>query len=363
MKWKVMGKHHGKYGKIKMNFENFFKDKTVLVTGHTGFKGAWLSIWLNNLGAKVIGYSLGPYYKNSLFELTKLKEKIIDIRGDIKDLNKLESVFKEYQPEIVIHLAAQAIVRLSYEIPKETFETNFMGTINIMECLRKYSVKSAVLITSDKCYKNIEQKKGYVETDAMSDQDPYSCSKGCTEMAVQSYRNSFNIKIATTRAGNVVGGGDWTTDRIIPDTIRALKKGKKIKIRNPEATRPWQFVLEPLLGYLLLAKRQYEGEDLSEGWNFGPKMISMVPVKELVELMIKEWGSGKIEIEQDISNKHEAMLLYLDYTKSKNRLGWNPKLDIQKTVKYIIEWYKNYEKEDVYQLCINQIKRYNLEND
>lgn len=346
-----------------MNFKDFFKNKTVLVTGHTGFKGAWLSIWLNNLNAKVIGYSLDPYYKNSLFDLARLKEKIVDIRGDLRDINKLESIFKEYQPEIVIHLAAQAIVRLSYEIPKETFETNFIGTINIMECLRKFPVKSAVLITSDKCYKNIEQEKGYIETDALSDQDPYSCSKGCTEMAVQSYRNSFNLKVATARAGNVIGGGDWTTDRIIPDTIKALEKGEKIRIRNPEATRPWQHVLEPLSGYLLLAKKQYEGENLSEGWNFGPRMSSMVPVNKLVELMIKEWGSGEIEIERENLDKHEATLLYLDYTKSKNRLMWNPRLDIQKTVKYTIEWYKNYKKEDVYKLCTHQINKYTLEND
>ena len=340
-----------------MNFRDFFNGKTILVTGHTGFKGAWLSLWLNEMGAKVIGYALDPYYEDSLFDLAKLKDKIIDIRADIRDLKKLEEVFEKYKPEIIIHLAAQAIVRTSYDIPRETFETNFMGTINIIECSRKYKPKSVVLITSDKCYKNIEQEQGYKETDAMSDHDPYSCSKGCTEMAVQSYRCSFGLKIVTTRAGNVVGGGDWATDRLIPDIIKALKKSEDIIIRNPNATRPWQFVLEPLSGYLLLAKKQYEGQDLSSGWNFGPEKVSMITVKEVVDLMIKEWGSGKLVVKEDKS-KPEAVLLFLDCTKSKTKLGWKPKLDIGETIKYIVEWYKNYEKEDVYDLCVNQIKRY-----
>ena len=340
-----------------MSFRDFFKGKTVLVTGHTGFKGSWLSIWLNELGAKVIGYSLEPPYPNSLFEQTKLKDKIIDIRADVRDFKKLKSIFEKYKPEIVFHLAAQAIVRLSYDIPIETFETNIIGTANILECLRKYPVKSAVIITSDKCYKNIEQEKGYIESDAFSDHDPYSCSKGCAEMITQSYRNSFNIKVATTRAGNVVGGGDWAVDRLIPDVMRALKLNKSIIIRNPNSVRPWQFILEPLSGYLLLAQKQYDGEYLSEGWNFGPERVSIIPVKRIAEMIINGWGYGNIVVQED-NNKHEAGLLYLDINKAKKRLGWKPKFDIKKTIQYTVEWYKNYEKEDAYDLCVKQIKRY-----
>lgn len=340
-----------------MSFRDFFKGKVVLVTGHTGFKGSWLSIWLNEMGAKVIGYSLEPPYSNSLFELTKLKDKIVDIRADVRGLKKLRSIFEKYKPEIVFHLAAQAIVRLSYDLPIETFETNIMGTINILECIREYPVKSAVVITSDKCYKNIEQEKGYVESDALSDQDPYSCSKGCAEMVTQSYRNSFDIKVATTRAGNVIGGGDWAVDRLIPDIIRALKSNKSIIIRNPDSVRPWQFILEPLSGYLLLAQKQYNGEDLSEGWNFGPESVSIVPVKKIAEMIIKDWGHGDMVTQKD-ANKHEAGLLYLDINKAKKRLGWKPKFDINKTIQCIVEWYKNYEKEDTYYLCVKQIKEH-----
>lgn len=344
-----------------MSFREFFNGKKVLVTGHTGFKGAWLSLWLNDMGARVIGYALDPPYENSLFKLTNLKDKIIDIHADICDLNKLDEIFNKYKPDIVIHLAAQAIVRLSYDIPVETFTTNIVGTMNILECVKKYQTKSAVLITSDKCYKNIEQEEGYKETDAFSDQDPYSCSKGCAEMIAQSYRNSFGLKVATARAGNVVGGGDWAVNRIVPDIIKAIKKDEKVIIRNPESTRPWQFVLEPLRGYLILAKKQYEGEKLSEGFNFGPDRDSIVPVVDLSKLIINQWGSGEIEIQKDNSNKHEAGLLYLDCTKTREKIGWKTELDINKVVDYIVEWYKNYELGDVYQLCINQIYKYEAE--
>jgi CDP-glucose 4,6-dehydratase len=235
-----------------------------------------------------------------------------------------------------------------------------MGTVNVLECLRKYPVKSAVIITSDKCYKNIEQEKGYVESDAFSDHDPYSTSKGCAEMVAASYRNSFHVKAATTRAGNVIGGGDWAKDRLVPDIIRALMGKKDIAVRNPASVRPWQFVLEPLSGYLLLAKKQYEGESLNEGWNFGPERASMVPVKKLAEMIVAEWGSGNIVVQED-KTKPEAGLLYLDVNKAKSRVGWKPRLDMRNTIKYIIEWYKNYENEDPYALCVRQIKRYGAE--
>ncbi len=336
----------------------FFQGKTVLVTGHTGFKGAWLCIWLRELGAKVVGYSLEPPYPNSLFELAQLKDKLVDIRADTTDKEKLDATFTEHKPDIVMHLAAQALVRPSYDKPVETFATNVMGTINVMECVRKHQTKSCVLITSDKCYRNVEQEAGYKEDDAMSNQDPYSCSKGVTEMVVQCYRNSFNFKAATARAGNVVGGGDWAVDRIIPDTMRALAKDEPVVIRSPKSTRPWQFVLEPLSGYLLLAKKLYEGEEVSEGWNFGPDMSSVVTVKDLVELILKERGRGELRIEEDTSKKHEAKLLFLDTTKAKERINWKPRLTIQQTTHFILDWYTRYKNTDVYQLCADQIKEY-----
>ena len=344
------------------SLREFFNGKTVLVTGHTGFKGAWLSIWLKDMGARVIGYSLEPPYLSSLFELSGLKDKIIDIRADVRDLKKLDEVFNEYKPEIVIHLAAQAIVRLSYSFPIETFSTNILGTANILECIRKHQTKSVVIITSDKCYKNVEKKEGYKEKDEFSDQDPYSCSKGCAEMVAQSYRNSFGLKVATTRAGNVVGGGDWAVNRIVPDIIRAISKNESVIIRNPESTRPWQFVLEPLKGYLILAKKQYEGEDLNEGFNFGPDRNSIIPVIELARMIISKWGAGNIEIQKDESGKHEAGLLYLDSIKIKNRIGWKTELDIKDVIDYLVEWYKNYKNTDVYNLCINQIHKYEEKN-
>ena len=335
----------------------FFQGKKVLVTGHTGFKGAWLSIWLRELGAQVVGYSLDPPYPNSLFELSNLKEKVMHIRGDLRDFEKLRSVFKEHEPDIVFHLAAQSRVRKSYDVPRETFTTNTMGSMHILECIRKYPVKSAVMITSDKCYKNKELTKGYVETDEMSDQDPYSCSKGCIELIAESYRNSFGVRVATTRAGNAVGGGDWAQDRLVPDIIRALMADLEIVIRSPNAVRPWQFVLEPLSGYMLLGEKLFNGEKLSGAWNFGPNQVSMVTVKKVVDLMIGRWGSGSVRIMPDDS-KYEATLLFLDCTKAKKGLQWEPRTDIKDAVDFIVQWYKNYGSREVYDLCVEQIKRF-----
>lgn len=339
-----------------MEINEFYKGKKVLVTGHTGFKGAWLSIWLKEMGAEVIGFSIDTIYPNSLYEITNLKDKIVDLRGDIKDLNTLKKVFEKYKPDMVFHLAAQSIVRLSYDIPQETFATNILGTVNVLECIRLYPVKSSVIITSDKCYKNIEQDKGYIESDPFSDDDPYSTSKGCAEIVTQSYRNSFNIKVATTRAGNVVGGGDWAPDRLIPDTIKSLQNEKQIIIRNPNAVRPWQHVLEPLRGYLIIGMKQYEGQNLNSGWNFGPKKEVMVPVLDLVQNIVRIWGSGEFTIKPDKS-KHEFGLLYLNHSKAK-KIGWEPKLDLNQTINLIVHWYKNYSAQDPYELCVNQIKEY-----
>ncbi|NQY67968.1 MAG: CDP-glucose 4,6-dehydratase [Flavobacteriales bacterium] len=341
-----------------MSYSDFYRGKKVLVTGHTGFKGTWMCIWLHDMGAEVIGYSNDTLYDNSLFEISNLSKKITDIRGDIRDLDALEKVFIEHQPEIILHLAAQSLVRLSYDIPIDTFSTNVMGTANVLECIRKHPVKSSVIITSDKCYLNIEKQEGYKEDDPFSTQDPYSASKGCAEMVAESYRYSFQLKLATTRAGNVVGGGDWAKDRLVPDAINALESNEDIVIRNPISTRPWQFVLEPIRGYLELAKRQYEGEDLNGGWNFGPERSSMVTVKEVIDLIIEKWGSGNLRIEGDTSNLSEAGLLFLDIDKADKQIDWRPKLNIDATVDYICEWYKNYKTEDAYQLCLKQIHKY-----
>ncbi|MGV8980214.1 CDP-glucose 4,6-dehydratase [Clostridium sp.] len=350
-------------------FNGFYKNKKVLITGHTGFKGSWLSIWLKELGAKVVGYGLAPYTENDNFIVTGLKGKIIDIRGDIRNCETLQQVFTKYKPEIVFHLAAQPLVRLSYEIPKETYDVNVMGTLNVLECIRNTeSVKASIMITTDKCYENKEQIWPYRETDPMGGYDPYSSSKACVEILIASYRNSFlnpnnydkhGTSIASVRAGNVIGGGDWSRDRIIPDCIRALKENKDIEIRNPKAVRPWQHVLEPLSGYLLLASKMYEdGVSYCSAWNFGPNIESIVPVKTVADIIINKWGKGKWI---DLSNKdsvHEANLLCLDCTKARVQLCWESKLNIDEAIEYTVDWYKNYKDKDVFNLCVNQIKSY-----
>lgn len=350
-------------------FNNFYKNKNIFVTGHTGFKGSWLSIWLLNLGAKVIGYSLDPLTEEDNFVKAKLTDKLIDIRGDIRDREKLQHTFQKYKPEIVFHLAAQPIVTVSYEKPIETYETNVIGTLNVLECIRKTdSVKVGVIITTDKCYENKEQIWGYRETDAMGGYDPYSSSKGCVELLVASFRNSFmNSKdyekhgkaISTVRAGNVVGGGDWAKNRIVPDSIRALLEDKPINLRNPNAIRPWQFVLEPLRGYLLLAyKMDINGRVYCGAWNFGPNFESIVTVETIVKIIIEKWGEGKIIYSPIKAQLHEANLLNLDCTKARTFLNWKPKLNIEETLAFTVEWYKKYKEEDVYKICLGQIEKY-----
>ena len=350
-------------------FNNVYKNKTVLVTGHTGFKGSWLSIWLRELGANVIGYALDPYTEKDNFVLTKLENKITDIRGDVRDKKHLEKVFEQYKPDFVFHLAAQPLVRLSYDQPVETYEVNVMGTINVMECIRKTpETKVGIMITTDKCYENKEQIWGYRENEAFGGYDPYSSSKGAAEIAINSWRNSFfNPKdyekhkksIASVRAGNVIGGGDWSLDRIIPDCIRALEKGEAINIRNSKAIRPWEHVLEPLSGYLLLGQKMYEeSSKYCEGWNFGPNLDSIVPVWEIGEKIIKYYGSGKLEDKSKKGKLHEAKLLALDITKARFKLGWKPRWDIDRAIEKTVEWYKNYSSEDVYGLCVKQIEEF-----
>ena len=352
-------------------FDNFYIGKKVLVTGHTGFKGSWLSIWLHELGAEVVGVGLDPYSEKDNYVLSGIGKKLkADIRADIRDGERMKQIFAEYQPEIVFHLAAQPLVRLSYEQPVETYQTNVMGTINIMEAIRAtQSVKVGVMITTDKCYDNKEQLKGYVETDPFGGYDPYSSSKGACEIAIQSWRRSFfnpedygkkhHVSLASVRAGNVIGGGDWAKDRIIPDCIRALEAGKLIDIRSPKAVRPWEHVLEPLSGYMLLAQKMWEHPtEYCEGWNFGPETDSVSTVWEVATKLVQSFGKGELK---DVSNPdalHEANLLMLDITKAKTRLGWKPRLDALQTIDLVADWYKRYHKESVYNICVEEIEHF-----
>ncbi|MBQ9093575.1 MAG: CDP-glucose 4,6-dehydratase [Prevotella sp.] len=356
---------------MKDIFNNFYKGKRVLVTGHTGFKGSWLSIWLHELGAEVCGVGLDPYSDKDNFVLSGIGDKIkADIRADIRDGEKMKDIFREYQPEIVFHLAAQPLVRLSYDIPVETYETNVMGSINIMEAIRATdSVKVAVMITTDKCYENKEQIWGYRENEPMGGYDPYSSSKGAAEIAISSWRRSFfnpsdygtkhHVSIASVRAGNVIGGGDWALDRIIPDCIRSLEAGKTIDIRSPKAIRPWQHVLEPLGGYMLLAQKMWdEPTKYCEGWNFGPRAESIATVWDVATKLISNYGSGTLNDVSDPNALHEAKLLMLDISKAKFRLGWEPHMNIDQCLAMVADWYKRYTAEDVYGICVEQIGKY-----
>ena len=351
-------------------FNGFYRGKRVLVTGHTGFKGSWLSIWLHELGAEVIGVANDPFSERDNFVLSNIGAKIkADIRADIRDGKRMKEIFAEYQPEVVFHLAAQPLVRLSYDIPVETYETNVMGTINIMEAIRfTDSVKVGVMITTDKCYENKEQIWGYRENEPMGGYDPYSSSKGAAEIAISSWRRSFfNPKdyakhgksIASVRAGNVIGGGDWALDRIIPDCIKALEAGKDIDIRSPKSVRPWQHVLEPLSGYMLLAQKMWENPTCyCEGWNFGPRSESITPVWDVASMVIENYGSGKLNDLSDPNALHEAKLLMLDISKAKFQLGWEPRMNIHQCIALVVDWYKRYKTEDVYNLCIEEIESY-----
>ncbi len=351
-------------------FNNVFKNKSVLVTGHTGFKGSWLCVWLKELGANVVGYALEPYTDRDNFVVTGLQDKIAHIISDIRDFHALIKIFEEYQPEFVFHLAAQPIVRESYVNPKETYDINIGGTVNVLECCRLTdSVRVIINVTSDKCYENKEWIRGYRENDPMGGYDPYSSSKGCSELVTAAYRKSFfnpydfkvhEKSLASARAGNVIGGGDWQKDRIIPDCIRALENNKPIEIRNPNATRPWQHVLEPLNGYLLLASKMYEDpQKFCGAWNFGPNYDSIIPVGEVADKVVARWGNGSW---MDLSNEdapHEAKLLSVDISKAKSYLKWFPVWDIEKAIEKTVDWYKEYKKKDPYRICMNQIEEFN----
>lgn len=345
-------------------FDSFFKGKKVLITGHTGFKGSWLSLWLKMNGAQVCGYSLNPPTEPAMFDILGLND-ILDksVIGDILDEVHLDAVFEDFAPEIVIHMAAQPLVRYSYSEPKLTYKTNVIGTLNVLEAARKCgTVKAFVNITTDKCYENKETTVGYKEDDPMGGYDMYSSSKGCAELLSSSYRRSFlsngGYNLATVRAGNVIGGGDWALDRLIPDCVRAIVANKDIEIRNPSSVRPWQHVLEPLSGYMLVARKLYgeNGKTYAEGFNFGPKAESVLTVETVTNAFIAAYGSGRIVVGPR-SKLHEAKLLTLNIDKAEKVLGWIPSYSAQKAVELSAQWYKSYyNNEDMLEFTKKQIR-------
>jgi len=346
---------------------NFWKGKKVFLTGHTGFKGSWLSLWLSSMGAKVTGFALEPPTNPSLFEQANIKDLVNDIRGDVRALDALKKAVKECEPDIAFHLAAQPLVRESYLDPVGTYSTNVMGTVNVLEALRgAVSLKSIVVITTDKCYENKEWVWGYREDEPMGGYDPYSNSKGCSELVVSSYRRSFfnpadygkkhTVALASARAGNVIGGGDYAKDRLIPDIIRSLQANEKVLIRSPHAIRPWQHVLEPLSGYLLLAQKLYiEGCAFAEGWNFGPNDADAKPVEWIVKRLCEIIPDNKgYEIDKN-PQPHEANYLKLDISKAKNRLFWEPRWGLETTLQKIVEWNSEISKINI---TLDQINKY-----
>ena len=352
-------------------FNGIFKNKTVFVTGHTGFIGSWLVLWLQSLDAKVIGYSLEPPTKPSLFETLGLENEITHIIGDIQDKQNLSDNIEKHKPEIVIHLAAQPLVRASYEDPAETFRTNILGTVNILDSIRKSdSVSACVVMTSDKCYQNLDPNRFHKETDPLGGSDPYSASKGAAEIVTNSFRNSFFNKsnIATVRAGNVIGGGDWAKDRIVPDCIRALTTNKKIMVRNPSSIRPWQFVLEPISGILWLGSKLYtKPEKYSEAWNLGPNQTSNITVEKVVQNIIRIWdkdGSEKgswLDTSKESKNQpNESISLLLDSTKALTSLEWKTIYSFEMAINQTVSWYKSYYNNDtsMKELSVHQIEQY-----
>lgn len=332
---------------VKGDFGASFRGRRVLVTGHTGFKGSWLALWLTRMGAQVMGYALPPERDDDHFNLIGLEGKIEHVIGDIRDAAAVQQAFDHFHPEIVFHLAAQPLVRLSYAEPKLTFDTNIAGSVNILEAVRtSASVKALVYITSDKCYRNNEWIWGYRENDELGGHDPYSASKAAAELVFSSYQDSFfharaDFGAATVRAGNVIGGGDWALDRIVPDTMRALRAGAPIRLRNPGSTRPWQHVLEPLSGYLMIAAKLLEAPARYAGaWNFGPRGESIRTVHDLAEAAVRQWGGGKVEIAQQADAPHEAGLLHLNCDKAHQLLGWHPLWDFERTVAETVRWYR-----------------------
>jgi len=350
---------------------SFWRAKRVFLTGHTGFKGGWLSLWLASLGAKVTGYALAPNTIPSFFEAAKVEGDLERSHiADIRNLEQLQKAMLEAKPEIVIHMAAQPLVRYYYANPVETYATNVMGTVHVLESIRSIDfVRAAVVVTTDKCYENKEWEWGYRENEPMGGHDPYCNSKGCAELVTSAYRQSYfapekyaqhGVAIASARAGNVIGGGDWSEDRLIPDAIKAFEANEPLLIRNPLAIRPWQHVLEPLSGYLVLAQALYqEGPKFDGGWNFGPRDEDARSVQEVINLLIKNWGSAASWIQDQSEQPHEAHSLKLDCSKARQHLAWTPKWNLEKAIHSIADWQRAYQQQsNMHELSLQQIAQY-----
>ena len=362
---------HGRSGNdrvssMKSLFENFFEERSVFLTGHTGFVGSWMAIWLTALGARVTGYSLDPPSEPSLFELASLGGKVNHIHGDVRDPEALASAMAGCEPHSVFHLAAQSLVRPGYEDPVGTYGTNIMGTVHFLEAVRSCpTVKVCQVITTDKCYENRETGRHYRESDPLGGHDPYSSSKAGAEIVTSAYRRSFfqdGAAVATVRAGNIIGGGDWGAWRLIPDCVRSLEAGRSIQIRNPDAVRPWQFILDPLAGYLHLAARMaMDPAGFSGPWNFGPLEAESLTVGEVVEGVLRVWGSGIWESRKDRDTVHEARLLNLDISKAREKLSWTPVYGVHRAIEETVTWYRQARQAsaaDIHSMCLDQIERY-----
>ncbi len=350
---------------------SFWQNRKVFLTGHTGFKGSWLSLWLSSLGAKVTGYALDPPTQPNLFEQARVASRISSIRADIRDFPRLKAALDQCRPDVLIHMAAQSVVRRGYEDPIETYSSNVMGTVNLFEALRELQRPCAVVnITSDKCYENREWMWGYRENEALGGRDPYSNSKGCAELVTAAFRESFfsadavdshGIAVASARAGNAIGGGDWTSNQLIPDLMRAFLSGESCLIRNPSAIRPWQFVLEPLRGYLMLAER-LAGADagrFATAWNFGPVDSDAQPVSWIADELATSWGGDASWTRDPGTHQHEAHFLKLDTSRARESLGWRPLLPLQQALQWIVEWYRAFrDGQDLFNLTCDQIQRY-----
>ena len=370
-----MGKWQGTLEGLVVPDARFWQGKRVFVTGHTGFKGSWLSLWLQHLGANVTGYALPPDTRPAMFEIANVAEGMTSFIGDVRDYEALQSALNAAQPEIVLHLAAQPLVRLSYAEPRQTYATNVMGTVNLLDAIRTTpSVRAVVIVTSDKCYENRElgpHHSGYVETDAMGGYDPYSSSKGAAELVTNAYRQSFfhpdqyakhGVAVASARAGNVIGGGDWCEDRLIPDFVRAMTEGEPLRVRNPHATRPWQHVLEPLSGYLLLAEKLVnDGATFASSWNFGPADNDAHAVDWIAAHLVQKWGRGAAWELDGLEQPHEAKYLKLDSSKARSQLHWQPRLALDDALNWLVGWYQaagNDNKGAMRLLTLEQIRQY-----